>query len=78
MAGIYNVLFKMFFSISGNASPRRSALLKIPCLAFRLKKYLPGTSASKIADKEDTTATLGDSPVLGIQDAPGQRLAIPP
>ena len=57
-------------STSGSSLPRSEALRKIPEHALGLKKYLRGTAAKSIADKEDPAASLGDSPVLGIEDSP--------
>ena len=61
-------------SISGSFFPRFSALRKIPSQALALKKYFSGALSSKICDKVDSLATLGNSSVLGVQHAPGNRI----
>ena len=61
-------------SISGSFFPRFSALRKIPSQALALKKYFSGALSCKIADKEDSAASLGDSPVLGVQHSPRNRI----
>ena len=58
------------FRAGGNALPLRSALLNIPAHAVGLKKNLCGSMpVSKTRDNEDSTATLGDSEVLSVQDS---------
>lgn len=56
-------------SISGKRLPRRSARRKIPSHALALKEYLAGALSSKIEDKVDAAATLGDAPVLSIKNS---------
>jgi hypothetical protein len=64
------------FRAGGNALPLRSALLNIPAHAVGLKKNLGGsTPVSKTRDNEDSTATLGDSEVLSVQDPHGEPVA---
>ena len=63
-------------NMGGSSFPRRSALRKIPSQAFALKKYFSGTLASKICDKVDSTAALGDAPVLSVHCAPGKAPTI--
>lgn len=50
--------------------PRRSARLIIPIQAFALKEYFGCGESSKICDKCDSTAALGDSPKLCIEYSP--------
>jgi len=50
--------------------PRLSALRRIPAHAFGESQYLLGAFASKIRDKEHSTATLGDSEEAAVQDSP--------
>jgi hypothetical protein len=57
---------------AGNSRPRFAARRRIPAQAFALKKYRSGTSpVTKISDNEDTTASLGNSEVLSVQDSVG-------
>jgi hypothetical protein len=42
----------------------------MPSQALLDKEYLAGASASKICDKEDSAAALGDSPQTGIEHPP--------
>lgn len=63
-------------SKSGNALPRRDALVRIPRQARALKKYFSGTSTSKICDKSDSFATLGDSPMLSVKLSPSQAPSV--
>ena len=63
---------------SGAGSPRlrRATRLRIPLAAFGLKKYLDRCGpVSKTSGNEDTTAALGDSEPLSIQNSP--RHAVP-
>ena len=55
---------------AGNALPRFAARRRIPAAAFQLKKYFRrcGPGLSKLSDKEHTTATLGHSVVLSVQN----------
>ena len=50
--------------------PRFPSLRSIPAQAVGLKKYRDGRPpVSKISDKEDSTATLGNSEELSVQDS---------
>ena len=61
---------------SGNIFSRFSARRRIPAHALGLKKYRSGRgSGSKMADKEQTVASLGQSEELSVQHSP--RAAIP-
>jgi hypothetical protein len=56
----------------GNALPRFPARRRIPLHAFALKKNLGGTlPLSKMSDNEHTTAALGHSEPLSVQDSVG-------
>lgn len=56
---------------SGIFFPRFSARRRIPRAASRPKKYFCGRPpVSKISDKEDAAAPLGDSEVLSVQHSP--------
>lgn len=60
---------------AGNVFFRFSARWMIPEQAFALKKYRCGTSpVSKISNKEDAAATLGDSKVLSVQHSVGEPI----
>lgn len=63
-------------SIAGNSFPRFSALRRMPAQAFALKKYLSGALPCKICHKEDSLTALGHSPVLRIQDSPGDGVTV--
>ena len=56
--------------------PRRDARVKIPRSAFSLKNNFSGGFCIKICDKVDSSAALGDSPVLSIDDAIGNRSVV--
>lgn len=53
----------------GKVRPRFVARRRIPAAAFGLKEYLLDTCGCRTADKEHTTATLGDSKILAVQHA---------
>ena len=61
---------------SGSFFPLSAARLRIPRQALGLKKYLSGTPSIKIDDKVDAPPSLGDSPVLGIENSPRERETI--
>ena len=54
----------------GSSLPRFSALRRIPAHAFGESQYLLGALASKICDKEHSTASLGDSEEARVQHSP--------
>ena len=55
--------------------PRFPSLRSIPAQAVGLKKYRDGRPpVSKISDKEDSTATLGNSEELSVQDSVGKMI----
>ena len=55
--------------------PRFPSLRSIPAQALGLKKYRDGRPpVSKISDKEDSTATLGNSEELSVQDSVGKMI----
>jgi hypothetical protein len=57
------------FKSGGRSFPRFSARRRIPAQAFWLKKNLGGMlPVSKTRDNEDSTASLGNSEMLRIQD----------
>ncbi len=59
-------------SAAGSDLPRFSARRSIPAHAFELKKNRCGIEpCSRTCDNEHTAASLGQSEILGIQDAPG-------
>jgi hypothetical protein len=59
------------FNASGNSLPRFSARRRIPAHAVELKKNLDGIDVvSSTCDNEHTTASLGHSEVLGVEDPP--------
>jgi hypothetical protein len=59
------------FSATGSSRPRLLARLRIPRHARGLKKYRGGRSpVSKISDKKDTLASLGESEMLRIEHSP--------
>jgi hypothetical protein len=60
---------------SGKVLPRRSARRRIPLAARELKQYFGGACGSKMANKVDPLASLGDSEVLAVQHSP--RNAVP-
>lgn len=55
---------------AGNFFPRRSARRRIPRQHFGLKKYFCGASVSKMADNEQTAASLGHSVKLRVKHTP--------
>lgn len=56
---------------SGNVFPRASARRRIPAHAFELKKYCCGIeSLTRTCDNEHTTASLGQSEILGVEGPP--------
>jgi hypothetical protein len=59
---------------SGNVRPRRCARRRIPLAALGLKENLEGDRGSKTADKEDPTASLGDSEESAVQHSPRQAV----
>ena len=55
----------------GSDFPRFSARRKIPAHAIELKKYRDGIKpCSSTCDNEHTSASLGHSEILGVEDAP--------
>jgi len=58
----------------GNSLPRFSARRRIPRAAFGLKKYLRGTSVSKMSDNEHTAAALGHSEILSVKNPPAHAI----
>lgn len=55
--------------------PRFPSLRSIPAQAVGLKKYRGGrSSVSKMSDKEDTPAALGNSEELSVQDSVGKMI----
>src|SRR6266702_5057882 len=63
------------WSAWGSARPRRAARRRIPVAALGLKQYFEGTWGSTTADKQHSSAALGDSEVARIQHPP--RNAVP-
>jgi hypothetical protein len=60
----------------GNSFPRFCARRRIPSQAFLDKEYLASASDSKTCDKEDSAATLGDSPQRGVKHAPSDSNSV--
>jgi len=59
----------------GSDFPRFSARRSIPRHALALKKYRRGTTpVSKMSDKEDATAALGNSNVLSVKNSVGEPI----
>ena len=54
----------------GSVFPRILVLRRIPSAAFLLKEYEAGIEVSKTCDREDTLATLGDTPELSVEHSP--------
>lgn len=63
-------LSRTSFNRGGRGFPLFSERLKIPTQARALKRYFSGGLSIKIEDKEDSTASLGNSPTSGVQDSP--------
>jgi hypothetical protein len=57
-------------SIPGNVLPRFSARRSIPAHAFALKKYLLDTDVSSTCDNKHTSASLGHSKELSVENSP--------
>jgi len=57
---------------AGNVRPRLAARRRMPAAAFGLKKYFDRCGpVSKMSDKEDARASLGDAEVLSVQNPLG-------
>jgi hypothetical protein len=62
-------------NVVGKVFPRFSARRSIPRHALALKKYRCGTTpVSKMSDKEDATAALGNSNVLSVKNSVGEPI----
>ena len=72
-----NIVSNAIANASGSFFPLRVALFRIPCAALGDSEYFRRCSpvVSKMADNEDSTASLGDSEVLSVKHTP--RDAIP-
>ena len=70
-------IFNAVSSSGGSFFPRRSALRNIPAHALADKEYFGCGVSSKICDKRDSTAALGYSPKLRVENSVGDGPSIP-
>ena len=66
----------MVSNFGGRVTFFARARRRIPSQARLLKEYLGGVSSCKICDKEDSTTTLGCSPVLSVKNSVGKLPAV--